>query len=957
MAHVASGSVVRQIGSLFEGGSVSGLSDRQLLERFVSRRDAAGEAAFAALVARHGPMVLLVCRRLLGDYQHAEDTFQAVFLVLARRARSVRDPDLLSHWLYGVALRAARKARVRLVRQRKNERDKAISGADPESGVPADRSAIDREHAELLHHEIERLPRDFRMPIVLCYFEGLALDEAARRLHWREGTLRSRLARARDKLRRGLTRRGMVLPAVAIASVLDSRPVSAALSSPLCGATTRAAVDFAAKTAAAGTVSAAAMALAHEVLRSMLLHRLKFTVLTLLFLGTIASGAVFVSQAPARQTGKPDLRQTAAKPSDVNPKPGPGRMFVVGRVLDPVGKPVPGASVMVYARSIMTFNKEILVAGRSDLKEMGRAAGDGSGHFRAEVSRTSSSRNDAFGAVAVAPGYGAGWVELDPDADADSPAADITLRPEQVVHGRLFDLQGQPVRDVKLSVMAIQRVRHDGPGPREERLDGPTFWWTHPDNFAGWPSPAISDADGRFTVHGVGPALRALLTVRDPRFVSQIIEINTDATSTTVPLRFVLQPARTVTGRVTYADTGKPVPHAEVWVVGFHEQTGVAIPPIATVADAEGRFRANAGSGDNGVVAAGTADGQPYLIEMQSLEWPKGAVTHSVDLALSRGLMMRGKVTEHGSGRPVSGAIVAYTARRAPEDGADIRKKIRPVETMADGSFALSIVPRSGYLTVQAPTDDYVLQPQSNELRSVGLPLNVNHYAHAFVACEPKPGTENQDVKIALQPGVTVKGQVVGPDGQPVRDALMVSRIHLGPSRMWSAGDHRVARNGRFELHGLDLDSAVSVSFFEPNRKLGATVPFSGKLASGELIVVKLEPCATATARLVGPGRKPLAGYQNPALISMVVTQGEFSLIKARRDGTAFADQGILTVVDPINYAKAPAADGQGRIVFPALIPGATYRIIDRTTGPQLRKEFTVKPGEALDLGEVRIGK
>ena len=86
-----------------------------------------------------------------------------------------------------------------------------MSGANPESGVPADRSVIDREQAELLHDEIDRLPRDFRLPIVLCYFEGLALDEAARRLHWPEGTLRSRLARARDKLRRGLTRRGVRL--------------------------------------------------------------------------------------------------------------------------------------------------------------------------------------------------------------------------------------------------------------------------------------------------------------------------------------------------------------------------------------------------------------------------------------------------------------------------------------------------------------------------------------------------------------------------------------------------------------------------------------------------------------------------------------------------------------------------------------------------------------------------
>jgi len=108
MAYAATGSVVRQIGALFEGSSVAGLGDRQLLERFIAQPDAAGEAAFAALVARHGPMVLHVCRQILGDLHHAEDTFQAVFLVLARRARSIRDPDLPGQLALRVAIRTAR---------------------------------------------------------------------------------------------------------------------------------------------------------------------------------------------------------------------------------------------------------------------------------------------------------------------------------------------------------------------------------------------------------------------------------------------------------------------------------------------------------------------------------------------------------------------------------------------------------------------------------------------------------------------------------------------------------------------------------------------------------------------------------------------------------------------------------------------------------------------------------
>ena len=140
----ATTSVARQIESLYGGGSVAGLTDRQLVDRFVSRRDAAGEDAFAALVARHGPMVLGVCRQLLVDRQHAEDAFQAVFLVLARRARSVRDPDLLGNWLYGIALRTARKARARLARQRRSEEDRAVTRAEPSySRSRPIRSAID----------------------------------------------------------------------------------------------------------------------------------------------------------------------------------------------------------------------------------------------------------------------------------------------------------------------------------------------------------------------------------------------------------------------------------------------------------------------------------------------------------------------------------------------------------------------------------------------------------------------------------------------------------------------------------------------------------------------------------------------------------------------------------------------------------------------------------------------
>src|SRR5262245_9808447 len=155
MAHAVTTSVARQLGSLFAGGSVAGLPDRQLIERFVAGRDSpAAEAAFAALVARHGPMILGVCRQLVGDHQLAEDAFQAVFLILATRARSIKDPDLLGNWLYGVALRTARRGRARLVRLRREEEGHAVNHPEVVMAAPADRSAIERERAEALHEEI-----------------------------------------------------------------------------------------------------------------------------------------------------------------------------------------------------------------------------------------------------------------------------------------------------------------------------------------------------------------------------------------------------------------------------------------------------------------------------------------------------------------------------------------------------------------------------------------------------------------------------------------------------------------------------------------------------------------------------------------------------------------------------------------------------------------------------------
>jgi RNA polymerase sigma factor (sigma-70 family) len=199
-------------------------TDAELLACFTGRRE---ETAFAELVRRHGPLVLGVCRKLLRHEQDAEDAFQATFLVLARRAGSVYSAVVLPSWLYGVATRLAARIRTANYRRRAREAplvDPATPGPqpDPEAG----------DVAATLHEEIGRLPERYRAPVILCYLEGKTNEEAAQVLDCPPGTVFSRLARARERLRDRLKRRALVLSAGALATALAALPQDARAAVP-----------------------------------------------------------------------------------------------------------------------------------------------------------------------------------------------------------------------------------------------------------------------------------------------------------------------------------------------------------------------------------------------------------------------------------------------------------------------------------------------------------------------------------------------------------------------------------------------------------------------------------------------------------------------------------------------------------------------------------------------------
>jgi RNA polymerase sigma factor (sigma-70 family) len=274
-------------------------TDEQLLERFVSCQD---ESAFDAVVQRHGPMVLGVCRHLLTDAHDVEDSFQATFLVLVSKAASIRTRTLLANWLYRVAYRVALRARANAARRRARE----TQGVEMAAAEP-DAEGIEPELRPILYEELNRLPDKYRVPIVLCYLQGKTNEEAARHLAWPVGTVKGRLTRARELLRSRLTRRGLVLSAGALTTVLSPMTAPAAVPSALLESTVRAAMLVAAGQAAAGIVSSHAAALSRGVLQTMFRTRLTIACAVLLGVGVIGVGTGFFALQklilPAAQAG------------------------------------------------------------------------------------------------------------------------------------------------------------------------------------------------------------------------------------------------------------------------------------------------------------------------------------------------------------------------------------------------------------------------------------------------------------------------------------------------------------------------------------------------------------------------------------------------------------------------------------------------------------------------------
>jgi RNA polymerase sigma factor (sigma-70 family) len=329
MAFAKFGTLMHYLHTLVGTPAAEEASDAALLERFAVAGD---EAAFESLVRRFGPMVLAVCRRVLADEHAAEDAFQATFLVLVRKARSVRRRELLGNWLYGVAYRTAMKARTRRAGADARERQvREMAADDPVQ------EAIRRDLVAVIDHELSRLPSKYRQALVLCYLEGHTNEAAARKLNCPCGTLFTRLSRGREMLRTRLERRGVALPAAALAAALAGE-ATASVPDALVKITLQTASGFAAGSAALGGKVSTAAALAEGVLQSMFVNKLKAVTAALVAVLVVGTGGAALAyralaDGPGDKTSgrEPAVPQAArgtgpaaAGPAKESATPGPG---------------------------------------------------------------------------------------------------------------------------------------------------------------------------------------------------------------------------------------------------------------------------------------------------------------------------------------------------------------------------------------------------------------------------------------------------------------------------------------------------------------------------------------------------------------------------------------------------------------------------------------------------------
>jgi RNA polymerase sigma factor (sigma-70 family) len=928
-------------------------SDAELVAVFVAERD---QAAFTEIVRRYGPLVLRVCRCVLrGHLQDAEDAFQATFLLLARNAGSIRKKDSLAEWLHGVAYRVAKNVRRGSKRRRQHERK---AGAGPQRGPEWE--ACWREVQALLHEEIARLPKALREVFILCCLEEKSGAEAARGLGVKEGTVSSRLTKARQLLRRRLARRGVDLSVVlAGLAIWEGRAASASLSlaSRTARAVIRAVTD---NPAASGAISAGAAALAEGVNSAM--FRTQCKVITILLLATsLTAGIVGLGMIPrppaaAREALPPAASPAAAASQPKTNKDDSAAIVLSGRVVDLAEKAVQGAKLYLLDST----------AWRSPMTVRATTAADGGFRFtvpRGQLATVNGRWNHLF-LLAAAPGYGPAFCQL----GTPSAAPEFTLRllaDDVPIKGRVLDLQGKPVAGAEVRIVgfrdpkkgdltaflqALKSNKEEGYPAENQFLDH----FVHPGISSLFPK-VQTDADGRFQLKGIGRERIAIMNISGPTIEANQVRVmtrpqerisrpawrgvisGTQLTYYGSTFEHVAAPTTLVSGIVRDKDTGRPLADASVTNASRLTE---GPPLVQAVTDKEGRYRL-AGlprSGQNRIKIAGP-EGESYLEVEKSVPAAQGIEAVAVDAELKHGVRIKGRVTDKITGQPVS-ALVEYFAFRDNPNRNHAPGLWPRLSTKDDGSFEFIGLPGRGLIGVRAWSDRYLVAVGIEKFKTRGdVPWTIEGTVpgcfainyHTLVEVEPTKDAASLTCNITVDPGRILKGTVIGPDGKPLAGARMGGVTESHPN--W---EDKTQPTAEFTVYAMKEGQRRNVLVLHEEKQLAGSLMIRGN-EEGPL-TIKLKPWAVLSGRLVTSDGQP------------------------RPNAELTLDRYGERIADPMcgyHRTRSFLTDKGGRFHIDALVPGLKYSMHFKNKKGALAgmifEDMMFESGETKNLGDVQV--
>jgi RNA polymerase sigma factor (sigma-70 family) len=945
--------LLRHIRKLAAGRGGSHCTDRQLLEDFTARRD---EAAFAALVARHGPMVLRVCRRVLNHEQDAEDAFQATFLVLVQNTQAIRRRDALAPWLHGVAYRTAMKAKRSAARRRKHEAERRALTA--QSATPATWDDVQA----ILDEEIQRLPAAFRAAFVLCVLEGKSGAEAAAELGIQPGTVSSRLTRARQRLQQRLARRGIELSALLAAIAVAENSSSAAVPALLASTTVRVGLLVAAGGTAAGVIPAHVAKLAAGVTKAMFLMKAKIATAILLTVSLLAGSAGLLAHRALAD--KPSQAKTALAVAEGKKEPAQAEedkdtLTVNGRVLGPAGAPVAGARLYLprWLKEPAQGPKDIVVVPRGTTGPDGR--------FTLKLPRSDARPGRPVALIAAGDEFGIDWVDL-PQNDVPGELI-LHLVKDMPIHGRILSTEGKPIAGVTIEVNVVMV-----PGKLDDFLKALQREWRAAETMMTkqltLPMTKVlrstaTDKDGRFVVSGAGAGRLVGLELKGAAIVQRQIGI---VTQEGIDLKAINQGMarsrsgspgfygptfdhiaernshRPIEGVVREVGTGKPVAGVTIQAMGN------TLASAATT-DTHGHYRIQGlRPAPEYTFQVTPPTNLPLIGRWVNLtDVPNSTDPIHADVELPRGLIVTGRVYDKTTGKGVESTVsfLALSDNKFKKEAGD--NLSLQSSTNVDGRFRLVTIPGPGVLVAQVhgtretsngvrlhpyPVVRYKLAEFDAETRKRVNPTDIRlQFANACKVLDLKEGGDAVSCDLVVDPGKTLTVKVQDPDGKPLAGAIAsgVTVMPLGAVSL---------RDADCPVYALDLERPRQLILLHQERELAAVVTLHGDEKAP--LAVRLGRTATIQGRLLDQDGQPISGANVAALYAGQVGN-DLGRELRRRYGL-------------------PQTDNKGRFRLTGIVPGLKFDLGFAKGRQRLKPEtrLEIKPleaGKTLDVGDLRM--